>query len=174
MSDLDDGDDEKEVRLEIQIAASPETVFALLTEPAQLKTWFADLVDADCRPGGVFRVTGPRGGSIEGTYLEIVPNRKVVFTWGGLQGLAPGASTVEFRIEPHGAGTLLRLRHYGLPKSRIEPHRDGWTIFGLPKLKDAAEGRPPAITCVSAIAQARNRQAVGTIPQPGGRRDGLA
>jgi uncharacterized protein YndB with AHSA1/START domain len=154
MSDLDDS---KEVRIEIQIAASPETVFALLTEPAQMQTWFAELVDADCRPGGVFRVTGPRGVSIEGTYLEIVPNRKVVFTWGGLEGLAPGASTVEFRVEPHGAGTLLRLRHYGLPKSRIEPHRDGWAIFGLPKLKDAAEGRPPATRCVSDAVQARIR-----------------
>jgi uncharacterized protein YndB with AHSA1/START domain len=68
-----------EVRLEIQIAASPETVFALLTEPAQMETWLAGVVDADCRPGGIFRVTGPHGVSIEGTYLEIVPNRTVIF-----------------------------------------------------------------------------------------------
>jgi uncharacterized protein YndB with AHSA1/START domain len=154
MSDLHRGD---EVCLEIQIDASPETVFAFLTEPARMKTWLAELVDADCRPGGIFRVTGPRGASIEGTYLEIVPNRKVVFTWGGLEGLAPGASTVEFRVEPHGADTLLRLRHYGLPKSRIEPHRDSWAMFGLPKLKDAAEGRPPATRCVSDAIQARLR-----------------
>jgi uncharacterized protein YndB with AHSA1/START domain len=147
MSDLDD---RTEVQLEIQIAASPETVFALLTEPARMKTWLAEWVDADCRPGGIFRVAGPREGRIEGTYLEIVANRKVVFTWGGLQGLAPGASTVEFRLEPHGGGTLLRLRHHGLPPARIEPHRRGWADFGLTKLKEAAEGRPPASLCVNA------------------------
>lgn len=149
MSDLDD---RSEVRLEIRIAASCETVFALLTEPARMKTWLAEWVEADCRPGGIFRVRGPRGGLIEGKYLEIVPNRKVVFTWGGLQGLAPGASTVEFRLEPHGRGTMLRLRHHGLPQARIEPHRRGWDVFGLPTLKDVAEGRAPESLSVNAYA----------------------
>jgi uncharacterized protein YndB with AHSA1/START domain len=46
---MNDPDDGKEVRIEIQIAASPETVFALLTDPARMQTWLADLVDADCR-----------------------------------------------------------------------------------------------------------------------------
>jgi len=32
-------DTSQDVRLEIRIAASPETVFALLTEPAQMKIW---------------------------------------------------------------------------------------------------------------------------------------
>jgi uncharacterized protein YndB with AHSA1/START domain len=169
MSDLDDGN---EVRFEILIAASCETVFALLTEPAQMKTWLADLVDADCRPGGIFRVTGPRGASIEGTYLEVVPNRKVVFTWGGVEGLAPRASTVEFRLDPHDRGTLLRLRHHGLPKSRVEPNRRGWTVFGLPKLKDAAEGRAPATSCVNDFVQARVRSDPRRIRKPAGHSQG--
>lgn len=77
-----------------------------------------------------------------------------------MEGLKPGASTVEFHVEPHGAGTLLRLCHYGLASSKVEAHRRGWADFGFPKLKDAAEGRPSAISCVSDIAQARNRRAV--------------
>lgn len=154
MSDRADG---HELRIEIEIAASPETVFAFLTEPARLQTWLADVVEADSRPGGIFRIAGPRGGSIEGTYVEIVPNRKVAFTWGGVAGLAPGASTVEFCLEPQGSGTLLRLRHHGLPSTRIEPHRRGWGVFGLPKLKEAAEGRAPASLCVNDyVAQARD------------------
>ena len=36
----------QEVRLEIRINAAPETVFALLTEPARMKTWLAGAVDA--------------------------------------------------------------------------------------------------------------------------------
>lgn len=78
-----------------------------------------------------------------------------MFTWGGMEGLAPGASTVEFYLEPHGRGTLLRLRHHGLPEARFEPNRRGWAI-GLPKLKDAAEGRPPATLCVNDVLQARD------------------
>ena len=145
----------QEVRLEIRINAAPETVFALLTEPARMKTWLAEAVDADARAGGVFRISGPPGTSIEGTYLEVVPNRKVTFTWGGVEGLKPGQSTVEFLIESDGAGTLVRLRHFGLPSSALESHRRGWVHSGLAKLKDAAEGRRPARLCLTDIAQLR-------------------
>jgi uncharacterized protein YndB with AHSA1/START domain len=148
-------DDGRDVRLEIRIDASPETVFALLTDPTQMKTWFAELVEADPRPRGVFRISGPAGVSIEGTYLEVVPNRKVVFTWGGVEGLKPGQTTVEFLIEPDGKGTLLRLRHYGLPGPTVESHRRGWVYSGLAKLKDAAEGRKPARLCLSDLAEQR-------------------
>jgi len=99
MSDTGRGE---EVRLEIRIEASPETVFALLTDPARMRTWLAELVEADSRPGGVFRISGPSGVSIEGTYLEVIPNKKVVFTWGGVEGVKPGQSTVEFLLEPDG------------------------------------------------------------------------
>jgi len=79
----------------------------------------------------------------------------VVFTWGGVEGLKPGQSTVEFVLEPDGGGTLVRLRHYGLPRPAVEPHRRGWVYSGLVKLKDAAEGRVPTRLCLSDIAQQR-------------------
>jgi uncharacterized protein YndB with AHSA1/START domain len=141
-----------EVRLEIRIDASHETVFALLTEPTQMKIWLAEIVEADARPGGVFRISDS-GLTIEGAYLEVVPNRKVTFTWGGVEGLQPGQSIVEFLIEPDGVGTLVRLRHYRLPKPAVEPHRRGWVYSGLVKLKDSAEGRPPTRLCLSDIAE---------------------
>jgi len=142
-----------EVRLDIRIDASPETVFCLLTDADQMKIWLAEIVESDARPGGVFRISGPSGLTIEGAYLEVIPYRKVTFTWGGVEGVRPGQSTVEFLIEPDGAGALVRLRHYGLPKPAEEPHRRGWSYSGLVKLKDAAEGRRPARLCLSDIAQ---------------------
>jgi uncharacterized protein YndB with AHSA1/START domain len=150
---MNNPDQGQEVRLEIRIEASPETVFALLTDPAQMKIWLAEIVEVDARPGGVFFISGPSGLTIEGTYLEVVPYTKVTFTWGGVEGLEPGQSTVEFLLEPDGSGTLIRLRHYGLPSSTVEPHRRGWVYSGLVKLKDAAEGRRPARLCLSDIAQ---------------------
>ncbi len=149
MSNLDEG---REVRLEIRIAASPETVFGLLTDPTQMKTWLAEIVEADARPSGRFLISGPSGLTIEGAYLEVIPNKKVTFTWGGVEGLKPGQSTVEFLLEPDGAGTLVRLRHFGLPPSAVESHRRGWAYSGLVKLKDSAEGRRPARLCLSDIA----------------------
>jgi uncharacterized protein YndB with AHSA1/START domain len=148
-------DDGEEVVLEIRIDAAPDTVFALLTDPTHMKTWLAELVEADSRPGGVFRISGPAGVSIEGTYLEVVPNSKVVFTWGGVEGLKPGQSTVEFVLAPDGDGTLLRLRHYGLPGPAVESHHRGWVYSGLAKLKDAAEGRRPTRLCLTDLAEQR-------------------
>jgi uncharacterized protein YndB with AHSA1/START domain len=148
-------DEEGVVRLEIRIDAAPETVFALLTDPARMQSWFAEVVEVDPRPGGLFRISGPSGVSIEGTYLEVVPNCKVVFTWGGVEGLKAGQTTVEFLLEPDGSGTLLRLRHYGLPPPTVESHRRGWMLSGLAKLRDAAEGRRPTRLCLSDLAEQR-------------------
>ena len=148
-------DDGGEVRLEIKIDASAETVYDLLTDPARMKTWLAELVEADARPGGIFRISSPAGVSIEGAYVEVVANRKVVFTWGGVEGLKPGQSTVEFLLEPDGKGTLVQLRHYRLPGPAIESHRNGWIYSGLPKLRDAAEGRVLTGRCLSDLAAAR-------------------
>src|SRR5260370_7960262 len=101
-------DDDNDVVLQIRIDAAPETVFALLTDPTHMRTWFAELVEADPRPGGVFRISGPAGVSIEGSYLEVVANCKVVFTWGGVEGLKPGETTVEFLLPPARARTFFR------------------------------------------------------------------
>jgi len=136
-------DEGQDVVLEIRIHAAPETVFALLTDPAHMKTWVAELVEADPQPGGLIRISDPAGVSIEGTYLEVVANSKVVFTWGGVEGLRPGQSTVEFLLEPDGEGTVLRLRHYGLPGPTVELYRRGWVYSGLARPKDAGEGRRP-------------------------------
>lgn len=148
-------DNSREVRLEIWIDASPQTVYALLTEPVRMKTWLAEVVEADTRPGGIFRISGPADVSITGAYIEAIPDQRVVFTWGGIEGLKLGQSTVEFLLEAQRGGTLVRLRHYGLPDSSIESHRLGWIHSGLVKLKDAAEGRMPAGRCLSDLAEQR-------------------
>ena len=151
-------DSSQDVVLEIRIGAAPETVFALLTDPTHMKTWFAELVEADPRPGGVFRISGPAGVSIEGTYVEVVANRKVVFTWGGVEVLKPGQSTVEFLLQPDGEATWVRLRHYGLPGPAVESHRRGWVYSGLAKLKHAAEGRPSTRLCLNDLAEQRGSE----------------
>ena len=138
-----------EVRQEIYIEASPETVFALLTEATAIKKWQAEIVDADPVPGGVFRLAEPGGMQIEGHYVEVVPYSKVVFTWGGVAGVAPGQSTVEFLLEPRDNGTLVRLRHYNLPASSFDAHDREWALGRSPKLKAVAEGRDPGGYCPS-------------------------
>ena len=137
-----------EVRQEIYIEASPETVFAFLTDATAIEKWQAEIVDADPVPGGVFRLAEPGWMQIEGHYVEVVPYSKVVFTWGGIAGVAPGQSTFEFLLEPQGTGTLVRLRHYNLPASSFDAHDREWALGGLPKLKAVAESRDPGGLCL--------------------------
>ena len=136
-----------ELRHEIYIEAPPSTVFVLLTDATRMMSWLAEVVEAEPHPGGRFRISESGGTTIEGTYVEVVPDRKVVFTWGGVMGLAPGQTTVEFVLEPVGSGTRVKLRQFGLPGPAFESHDKGW-VSGLQKLKSAAEGREPGGLCL--------------------------
>jgi uncharacterized protein YndB with AHSA1/START domain len=150
------GAEGREILREIYIDAAPATVFALLTDARRMSAWLAETVIAEPVPGGAFRITEAGGLSIEGTYVEVIPDRKVVFTWGGIEGLSPGESVVEFTLAPRGSGTLVKLRHYGLPGASIGSHDLGWLHSGLPKLKAAAEGRDPGGLCLGDLAHSRS------------------
>jgi uncharacterized protein YndB with AHSA1/START domain len=127
----------------VRIAARPETIFPFLTDPAKMTLWKGIRADLDPRPGGVYRVDIDGRNIAHGEYLEIVPYSRVVFTW-GWEGddspLPPGSSTVEITLVADGDGTIVRLRHLGLPAEAQASHAEGWDHF-LPRLVVAAEGR---------------------------------
>jgi uncharacterized protein YndB with AHSA1/START domain len=80
-----------------------------------------------------------------GRYLVVDPPRRLVLTWGweGNQHLPPGSSTVEITLEPDGEGTIVRLRHTGLPDDELrQQHREGWVRY-LDRLSVAASGGDP-------------------------------
>jgi uncharacterized protein YndB with AHSA1/START domain len=136
--------DTKVIERVITIDASPETVFRLLTDPIQYVRWKGRLAELEPRPDGRFRVEFPSTKDIAaGKYVEVVRDRRVVFTWGweGNEAVPPGSSTVEIDLKPTGSGTLLRLVHRGLPQEAVASHSEGWDYF-LPRLTDVAEGRP--------------------------------
>jgi uncharacterized protein YndB with AHSA1/START domain len=135
------------VELERRIAAPPETVFSYFVDPEKYRRWQGVGAELDPRPGGLFRVTMTnRAGQVaSGAYLEVEPPTRVVFTWGweGVEGLPPGASTVEVLLERDGDGTLLRLRHGGLPnEAACQFHAWGWNLT-LDRLVVAGEGGDP-------------------------------
>jgi uncharacterized protein YndB with AHSA1/START domain len=137
--------DTKVIERVITIDAPPEAVFRLLTDPVQYVQWKGKLAELEPRPGGKFRVEFGGGKDIAaGKYVEVVPGRRVVFTWGweGNEMVPPGSSTVEIDLVPEGSGTRLRLVHRGLPQAAVASHIEGWDYF-MPRLTDVAEGRPP-------------------------------
>ena len=127
----------------ITIAARPETVFRLLTDANEWVRWKGKIAQLEPRPGGIFHVDFQNDKDVvDGRFVEVIPSRRVVFTWGwqGSPAVSPGSSTVEIDLEPDGEGTRLRLVHRGLPEGSLASHTEGWDYF-LPRLTDVAEGR---------------------------------
>ncbi len=133
------------IEREIRIAARPEIVFAFFTDPQRMVRWKGLEATLDPRPGGIYRVDVTGTNVARGQYLEVVPNRRVVFTWGWEgegQAIPPGASTVEVSLIPDGDGTILRLTHRDLPVEAQGAHAEGWEHY-LPRLATAAAGGDP-------------------------------
>ena len=136
-------DDSTVVTRTIHIAARPEIVFAFLIDPVKLRQWKGINATLDPQPGGQFRVALNEQDTIRGEYVEVVPYRRVVFTWGWDapdSPVPPGSSTVEIDLVPDDNGTLLRLCHRGLPKQARSTHEEGWDYY-LPRLALTAGGR---------------------------------
>ena len=95
--------------------------------------------------GGQLRVIMPDAAAASGQFIEVVPPRRIVFTW-GWEGneipIPPGSSTVMIELEPADNGTLLRLTHSGLPADAGELHRKGWERY-LDRLTRRATGDDP-------------------------------
>lgn len=133
------------VEREIVVAAPPDVVFAHFTDPVLMCRWKGVTAELDPRPGGVYRVDVTGGDVASGTYVEVVPYTRVVFTWGWEgpdSALPPGSSIVEVTLRPTGGGTLVRLRHTGLPVVQRGGHAEGWDHF-LPRLQTVAAGGDP-------------------------------
>jgi uncharacterized protein YndB with AHSA1/START domain len=136
------------VEREIAIAASPETVWELLTKEDEAISWMGQAATFDLRPGGIYRVEVIPGNTARGEFVEIDPPHRLVFTWGWEPGsqssVAPGSSTIEFELTPDGEGTLLRFRHFDLPSAEAaESHGHGWDHY-LDRLATLASGRDPS------------------------------
>ncbi|HWZ95095.1 MAG TPA: SRPBCC family protein [Opitutaceae bacterium] len=109
-------------------------VFSALTDPAKMAQWFFGMkggrakVANDLRPGGTYVIemsSDQKTATPKGTYLEIVPPERLVFTW--LSCLDGSESKVTIELFEQGAGTKLVLTHE-LPEAQVTPHREGWTV----------------------------------------------
>lgn len=126
------------ILVEIHISASPERVFAAITDPRQLIQWWGqrDIYrgtkwETDLRPGGKWLCEGMGTDGtpfqVSGEYLELAPPRLVIYSWiaswtGGLK------TTVRWDLESVDGGTQVTIRHSGFaghPEARS--HAQGWT-----------------------------------------------
>jgi uncharacterized protein YndB with AHSA1/START domain len=117
----------------------PEKVWRAWTDAQALKKWWApqpgDSVSAaelDVREGGRFRIVfgGAPGTEHEcaGVYKEVVPNRKLVFTWHWPRTTPERVSvvTIEFRVSGKGTDLVFKHEQFFDEKAR-DGHLRGWS-----------------------------------------------
>jgi uncharacterized protein YndB with AHSA1/START domain len=155
------------VERDIRIQASPQTVFAFLTDPAKMVRWMGTEATLEPRPGGAYRVNITGRERVRGEVVEVVPDTRLVFTWGWEDGafdVAPGASTVEIALQPDGDGTILRLTHRDLPADMRRFHGFGWQ-HALSRLAVAAAGGDPGPDPLTSTMKAMRMSARSLPPR---------
>lgn len=118
--------------------AAPGKVWRALTEPEMLKQWMkpddatkVSTAEIDLRVGGRYRIVmRPADGEehdVRGTYREIVPNRKLVYTW-AWKSTPDRESLVTVELHAAGGGTELKLTHEQFADEQArDKHQHGWS-----------------------------------------------
>lgn len=121
------------------IDANIDEAFALFTEPERLRRWQAASASVDLRVGGDYRLTVVPGSIAYGTFTEIDPGKRLVYTWGwkGEDMPPPSASSIQVDFEPVGDQTRVTMTHSGLDEEGAAGHTVGWTHF-FERLQTAA------------------------------------
>ena len=124
--------------LKRRLKAAPEKVYEAWTKPEQMTHWWgaADLskppiAETDLRVGGHFKVqfwAKDEHHSVSGVYREVVPNRKLAFSW-AWQTTPERESLVTIELNPITDGTMLTLTHEQFfdEKAR-DDHGHGWNV----------------------------------------------
>ncbi len=138
-------DPERDLLLQRTVDVSPELVWLAWTTPKHLMKWFTPApwktieCDIDLRPGGVFRtkMQGPDGQVMDlpaGCYLDVVPNRRLIWTDALGPGYRPNANaffTAALTFEPKGSGTVYTAHAMHRDPAGKKQHEDmgflnGW------------------------------------------------
>jgi uncharacterized protein YndB with AHSA1/START domain len=137
------------VTRELTIDASPETVWEFLVDSEKATRWMGQTASLDPVPGGDYVVGVIPGHTARGTFVELDPPSRLVYTWGWEPGegeppaVPPGSSTVEIELVAEGGGTRLVMTHRDLPsEAAAESHTTGWDHY-LARLAVAAGGGDP-------------------------------
>lgn len=90
------------IRREIVLGASRSEVWAALTDPRELESWFANDVELELRPGGVATFRWANGETRRATVAEVEDGERLVLEWAD-------EGDVEFTLDDAADGTRLTV-----------------------------------------------------------------
>ena len=146
---------------EAEYAHPLESVWRALTEPGLMGLWIMNFdqdegeMTTDFRPvvGAAYRMDARRGrgwrGYVVGNVLEVLPKKRLVYTWAHSPYQDANPACIEFTLEPTPKGTRVRMVQTGFPGVKgwfvLQGAQMGWKRMlrsGLPAVLARAAPRP--------------------------------
>jgi uncharacterized protein YndB with AHSA1/START domain len=127
------------LNLQRHYPVAPEKVWRAWTDPQALKLWWGpggpeavSVVELDVRVGGRYRIVfgGAQGveHEVQGVYKEVVPNRRLAFTWTWPRTTPERESLVTIVFKPVANGTELDFTHaQHFDEAVRDGHKRGWS-----------------------------------------------
>jgi uncharacterized protein YndB with AHSA1/START domain len=142
-----------QIERETVIDAPVERVWALITDAEHVGRWFGDAgAEIDLRPGGEMVLRWTEHGTSHGRVVAVEPPSRFSYRWapfkepGGEEPVDGNSTLVEFRLQPEGESTRLRVVESGFAalatseEQRAKNHAGntrGWQ-YELDELRDYA------------------------------------
>lgn len=116
---------------EIWIKSSIEKVFDCFTKSEAMLAWHGKEIELNPVPGGIYKVVFEDGTVILGTYKEVIPHKRVVYTasYGNVDSL------IEIDFAEEKDGVRIKLKQTFALDQNISSFQGGWDYF-LDMLKD--------------------------------------
>ena len=106
------------VERSVEVASDPDAIWEHLTDGGLISEWMGDPVTFDPQVGGRIEMAPPDGEIVWGTVEEIVPGRRIQWSWRTDAGMP---TLVEIEVEPTNEGWRITVRESLLPWQVVRP-----------------------------------------------------
>lgn len=121
----------KTIRQNYFISATPEEVYAAITNPFTIELWSGYPAQMEMKEGSEFSIFD---GDIAGRTISFTENKQLIQEW--YFGDQPEQSIVTITLQPHQEGTKVNLEHTNVPDEDLEDFREGWNKYYWGAIKE--------------------------------------
>jgi len=114
------------IRQTYTFTSDPHSVYELLMDEKKHGALTGSTAKISRKVGGKFSIYD---GDLEGTNLELVPDRKIVQSWRSSDWEKSIYSKATFLLEPVGDKTRLTFTQTGVPPEHYEDLKQGWIDY---------------------------------------------
>ncbi|KAL6072767.1 AHA1, activator of heat shock 90kDa protein ATPase [Balamuthia mandrillaris] len=126
------GVDTDTVELTVPFRARSSDIYECLMDPNRVAAYTQSSVTLEPKAGGAFAFFS---GNVQGTFVEVIPNKKIVQKWRTSTWPEDHFSSVTITLEDTSDGCSLRLKQQGVPSEEVDRTRGAWMDHFFNRIK---------------------------------------